>query len=531
MSAYTETHPAVLPANWAGSTHLNSSIRTYHDAANRIKAKLGAPRINVEVTDEQICMFLDEAIEWYTKYTGQTMEYLMVCTSEYEPGCGFKLDNFINYDCGPNECANTTYFDIVTSVATASADIATTTSLVSTSGNGIASVISLTYDPDSVWQFNPCLTNTVTITAASSTPPDTSYCGPVSGLFGISNGVITIYPANYATLIADACTPLSAYWGCDISNATHVIITNVPPCTVGGLNSISTNNGKLVTVTICDTAINTGGPMPATFEFVTSYQAPTAVFGQYDITNNTNYFKINIPIDHCLPNTSTWSYVKTIFSSVTSTSSYGTSSCETSGYYDHDLLQRRKVVDVTSLDRNGTFGGIGETYLYGLDYAIAQNLWGGTALTVNVASRGFDFVTYELLGQYMDLAKRMLAREYEFRFNKDTQYLKIIPEPPYTTTTTMCTTGCSNLCFIITCYVEKPIAHLLKERWILNYAMALTMISLGHIRTKFGTVTLFGGGSINGTDIMSQGLELRDKLEDELMNHFGEVIPPRFFVG
>lgn len=530
MSCNTTTDQ-VLPQTWRGSTHLNSAIKTYSDAANRIKAKLGAPRITIELSDEQMCMFIDEAIEWYTKYAGQTLEYMLICTSEYEPGCGFKLDNYVNYDCGPRHCVTSTTVEVVTSVSTVSADIATTTSLVSTSGNGVNSIISVTYDPENVWQFNPCLANTLTITAASSTPANTTLCGPVTGLFGIANGIVTIYPESYATLSTNVCTPASAYWGCDISDATHVIITNVPPCTIGGLNSLASNNGKLITVSICNTSINTGGPMPATFEFVTSYQAPTAVFGQYDITDVTNYFKINIPYVGCLPKTSTWSYVDTIFSSVTSTSGTTTSACETSAYFDHDIMMSRKVVDVTSLDRNGTFGGIGETYLYGLDYAIAQNLWGGTALTVNVASRGFDFVTYELLGQYMDLAKRMLAREYEFRFNRETQRLKIIPEPPASSTGTRCTSGCSNICFIITCYVEKPIAHLLKERWVLNYALALSMISLGHIRTKYGAVTMFGGGSINGNDIMSQGLELKEKLEDELMNHYGETAPVRFYVG
>lgn len=532
--AYCDTSGSstrVLPTSWRGSTHLNSTIQTYSDVANRIKAKLGAPRTTIETTDEQMCMFIDEALEWYTKYAGQTLEYLLVCTSQYEHGCGFKLDDFVNYDCGPRQCISTTTFDVVTSVASVSADIATTTSLLSTQVVGNSSIISLTYDPDNVWQFNPCLANTVTITSTTATPADVSLCGPVTGLFGVTNGIVTIYPENYAALAADACTALTAYWGCDITDATHVIITNVPPCTIGGLNSIVTNNGKIVTTSVCNTAINTGGPMPATFEFVTSYAAPSAVYGQYDITNNTNYFKVNIPYAGCLPKTSTWTYVDAIFSSMTSTSAYATSSCETSAYFDHDIMMSRKVVDVTSLDRNGTFGGIGETYLYGLDYAIAQNLWGGTALTVNVASRGFDFVTYELLGQYMDLAKRMLAREYEFRFNRDTQRLKIIPEPPYSSTGTNCVSGCSNICFIITCYVEKPIAHLLKERWVMNYAMALTMISLGHTRTKYGQVTLFGGGSLNGTDIMSQGLELKEKLENELMNGFGEVLPPRFFVG
>jgi hypothetical protein len=42
---------------------------------------------------------------------------------------------------------------------------------------------------------------------------------------------------------------------------------------------------------------------------------------------------------------------------------------------------------------------------------------------------------------------------------------------------------------------------------------------------------MFGGGTLNFNDLLSQGLKEKDELEKELMNGYGEVCPARFFVG
>ena len=46
----------------------------------------------------------------------------------------------------------------------------------------------------------------------------------------------------------------------------------------------------------------------------------------------------------------------------------------------------------------------------------------------------------------------------------------------------------------------------------------------------FSGVILFGGGQVNPTDLMTQGLEEKTKLEEELMNGYGEAEPPVFFI-
>ena len=95
----------------------------------------------------------------------------------------------------------------------------------------------------------------------------------------------------------------------------------------------------------------------------------------------------------------------------------------------------------------------------------------------------------------------------------------------------------SNIRFygVVSCYVERPIRDILKELWVYQYALALTKMSVANIRGKYGNVTLFGGGSLNANDLMSQGLTEKDKLEQQLMTGSapgqGDADPPLFFVG
>lgn len=77
----------------AGSTNLNPKIKTYADLIRRIKMQLGWPVVQVEGCDEQIVDFIDQAIEWYTKYAGYTEEFLVFDSNLYKPGIGIKMDD------------------------------------------------------------------------------------------------------------------------------------------------------------------------------------------------------------------------------------------------------------------------------------------------------------------------------------------------------------------------------------------------------------------------------------------------------
>lgn len=531
----------VLPTGWRGSTFLNSSITSYSDLAYRIKTKLGYPRINIEISDEQLAAFIDEALEFFTKYSGFTEEYLIFSAADYVAGCGLKLDRYVNYGgCGTPACIESVSAVEVTSITVSTIELGTYDALltaynttealdpwnipvVSTESPVYSGHGCIIYDSANPWDFGVCDATSISISARTPATDDVELCGPVAGWFTAVDGLVTIYSFSAAAFDADGCIAASAYWGCDISDADHVIIEGVPACTIGGRQGICSNDGKTVSFQDCNTDLSIAIPMSATFTFVQSVQPADALLGEYAVNSN-NGMQLCFDYDSCVPCSPTWMEVQVTFLSSVSTNNYGITVTEMSGHGDFELREQRKIVDVFSIDRGGTFGfgGDGANVLFGIDYMLSQSLFGGTSISRNLQTQGFDFVTYELLAQYVELSRRMLARDIQYRFNRDTQMVKFIPEPT--------SSNYRNFYGILGLYIEKPIAHLLKEKWVQNYALALTMISLGHIRGKFGNVPLFGGGSINATDVMTQGLDLKQRLEEQIVGTTFEN-PTTFFVG
>lgn len=80
----------------AGGTHLNPKVRTYSLLIDRVKRNLGWPNININICDENIVTYIDQAMEYYTKYAGYTEEYLMFSTNLYKRGVGIKLDELFS---------------------------------------------------------------------------------------------------------------------------------------------------------------------------------------------------------------------------------------------------------------------------------------------------------------------------------------------------------------------------------------------------------------------------------------------------
>tara|TARA_R110000822_G_scaffold16992_2_gene57470 strand:- start:1212 stop:2876 length:1665 start_codon:yes stop_codon:yes gene_type:complete len=189
-------------------------------------------------------------------------------------------------------------------------------------------------------------------------------------------------------------------------------------------------------------------------------------------------------------------------------------------YVDCDTNNYRKVVGIFSVDPAGGSGG-GTEILFNMDYMFAQQAYFGAMM----GGFGYDITTWHMLKEWMDLRKKMFATQVYVNFNPTTQLLKLTPEPQ-----TGFTSGRGQYIGVVGCRLEKSVKELVQERWVQRYALALAKISLAHIRGKFGGVTLFGGGQVNATDLMTQGLEERKTLEEELMNGFGEAEPPLFFI-
>ena len=189
--------------------------------------------------------------------------------------------------------------------------------------------------------------------------------------------------------------------------------------------------------------------------------------------------------------------------------------------FDYDLMDYRKVIAVTDFEE-GSSTGINT--LFTIEQTLAQQ----TYFSYAMGNYGFDLVSWYTLKNWLETREKMLATKRSYSFDERTQILRMYPQP---------NASSSNVRFygVVSCYVERPIRDILKELWVYQYSLALTKMAVANIRGKYGNVTLFGGGSLNSSDLMTQGLAEKEKLEQQLMTGSapgqGDADPPLFFVG
>jgi len=187
--------------------------------------------------------------------------------------------------------------------------------------------------------------------------------------------------------------------------------------------------------------------------------------------------------------------------------------------YDTLLLNYRKVIDVFAFEEGSTTG---VNTLFTIEQTLAQQ----TYFSYAMGKYGFDLVSWYTLKEWLDTRKKLLSQVWHVRFDDRSQRMYIIPDP----------SGNNRAKFwgLIGCYVERPLIHILKEAFVYKYSLALTKITLGRIRGKYANTALFGGGTVNHTDILAEGISERDSLEEQLYTGaagIGDAAPPRFFVG
>jgi hypothetical protein len=185
-----------------------------------------------------------------------------------------------------------------------------------------------------------------------------------------------------------------------------------------------------------------------------------------------------------------------------------------SASFDYDLASKRKVIDVFEFSK-GEDTGINT--LFTLEQAMAQQIYS----SYMIGNFGFDLITWETLKGFIDTRNKVLALNVQYRFDNRTQMLRLIPEPR------------DNHTFlgVVGCYVERPIKDVIRERWVQKYALALTKIAIARVREKFSGTNLFGGGQVNSSSLLQEGIKEKETLEAELMNSYQDVTPPTFFIG
>ena len=184
--------------------------------------------------------------------------------------------------------------------------------------------------------------------------------------------------------------------------------------------------------------------------------------------------------------------------------------------FDYDIMDYRKVVDVTDFEEGSTTG---INTLFTLEQTLAQQ----TYFSYAMGNYGFDLVSWYTLKEWMDLREKVLATKRDIKFDPRTQYLQMYPQPQN-----------DRFYGVISCFLEKPIRDVIMEQWIYEYSLALSMITIGRVRGKFGQVALLGGGSLN-YDMIEKGETRKAELEEKLFTGaspgFGDADPPMFFIG
>ena len=189
---------------------------------------------------------------------------------------------------------------------------------------------------------------------------------------------------------------------------------------------------------------------------------------------------------------------------------------EYSNVFDYDVMDYRKVISVTEFEEGSNQG---VNTLFTLEQTLAQQ----TYFSYAMGNYGFDLVSWYTLKEWLDTREKMLAIRRDLKFDERTQYLQMYPQP-----------GSSRFYGVVSCYLERPIRDLVKEQWVYEYAVALSKIVVGRVRSKFTGVSLLGGGSLN-YDLLQEGLSEKKELEQMLLTGasagFGDAAPPAFFVG
>lgn len=184
--------------------------------------------------------------------------------------------------------------------------------------------------------------------------------------------------------------------------------------------------------------------------------------------------------------------------------------------FDELTKEYRKVIDVYSFDESSNSS---HQNLFTIEQSLAQQ----TYFSYAMGNYGFDLISWYTMKQWMETRSKMLALQRTFKFDERRQHLVLYPEPK------------ANETFygVFGAYLEQPIGDLIKEPWVFQYALALTKITIGRIRSKFTGTQLFGGGTLD-TSLLQEGLSEKKELEQMLLTGtpgFGDAAPPSFFVG
>ena len=90
--------------------------------------------------------------------------------------------------------------------------------------------------------------------------------------------------------------------------------------------------------------------------------------------------------------------------------------------FDYDIMDYRKVVDVTQFEEGSTTG---INTLFTLEQTLAQQTYFSYAL----GNYGFDLISWYTLKEWIDTREKVLAIKRDIKFDPRTQYMQMYPQP------------------------------------------------------------------------------------------------------
>jgi len=195
---------------------------------------------------------------------------------------------------------------------------------------------------------------------------------------------------------------------------------------------------------------------------------------------------------------------------------------------DYDLNDWRRVIDVKNIEVGENQG---TNLLFTLQYAMVQQM--GALMHSGGLRKGFDLITWYNMNEFLELRNKLLALNIYTRFDKNTQILRLFPEPTGSASYGSVDRKFGRYYGLISAYVEPRFRDCLKNHWVQQYSLALMKIMVANVRGKFNGTQLLGGGSVNWDILMSQGIAEKEKLEEQAMTGTGGMIdgaPPVFLV-
>ncbi len=147
-----------------------------------------------------------------------------------------------------------------------------------------------------------------------------------------------------------------------------------------------------------------------------------------------------------------------------------------------------------------------------------------------ISNTGFNLVSYQLALSFYDLLDKYVVDEYNYKYHPYTNQLEIQPTPLTGNSLTVngVTYDSPGFMLIHASMIEGSTLpgydpettnqNFYGEKWVLDYAYALSMRTLGYIRRKFQNSTMLGNAntSLDGAEMVSEANELIEKLEDKL---------------